>query len=245
MATDDLRGRKLSADERLALVQELERREAGAVRKAAGAAWLSLALVAVLFAALVFGTWAQLRRMRSEVAQLNDQQSALIKDIEVQKGELAEVERNLRDKQAALTTLIGAIRRTDTEARGGLETALDADPRAAVLVPRVYVHIVSEQDRQWARNLGDRLQHGGVIPLGIERVPGAAALKQFEVRYYKKAEEDGAKRILSILDNFGVPAVPVYLNLENDTRVRTNHFEIWCPDDARRFKLAPLPTATQ
>lgn len=245
MATDDARERKLSADERLALVQELERREASAVRKAAGAAWLSLALVAVLFAALVFGTWSQLRRMRSEVAQLNDQQSTLVKDIEVQKAELAEVERNLRDKQAALTTLIGAIRRTDTNARGGLETALDADPRAAVLVPRVYVHIVSEQDRQWARNLGDRLQHGGVIPLGIERIPGAAALKQFEVRYYKKAEEDGAKRILSILENFGVPAVPVYLNLENDTRVRTNHFEIWCPDDARRFKLAPLPTAAQ
>lgn len=245
MATDEVGDRKLSPEERLALVQELERREATNVRKAAGAAWISLALVAVLFAALVFGTWTQLRRMRSEVAQLSDEQSNLVKNIEAQKAELAKVERDLRDKQTALTTLIGAIRRTDTQARGGLETALDADPRASVVVPRAYVHIVSEQDRQWARNLGDRLQHGGVIPLGIERVPAAAALKQFEVRYYKRAEEDGAKRILTILENFGVPAVPVYLNLENDTRVRTNHFEIWCPEDARRFKLAPLPAATQ
>jgi hypothetical protein len=245
MADDNARAPGMSVDERLALIQELERREDSAVRKAAGAAWLSLGLVALLFAGLVFGAWSQLQQMRSEVADLQNQQSALLKDIDTQKAELAGIEQQLRDKQAALTTLIGAIRRTDNQARGGLETALDADPRATVLVPRVHIQIVDEGDRQWARNLSDRLQNGGIIPLNIELVPSAAALQRFEVRYYKKAEEAGALRILSVLESAGVPAAPVYLNLETNTRVRSNHFEIWCPENARRFKLRPLAAASK
>jgi hypothetical protein len=98
---------------------------------------------------------------------------------------------------------------------------------------------VDDADRQWARNLSDRLQNAGVIPVGVELVPAAAALKRFEVRYYKKAEEAGATRILGVLEAAGVPAQPVYLNLENNTRVRGNHFEIWCPANARQFKLRP------
>ena len=242
---DAARGSGLSTDERLALVQEVERREAHAVQKAAKAAWLSLGTVAILLGALVFGSWWQLRQMRTELADLEGDQQSLMRNIEAQKAELAKVEKDLREKQAALSTLIGAVRRTDSRARGGLETALDADPRATVLIPRVYIHIVDEADRQWARNLSDRLQQGGVIPLGIENVPAAATLRRFEVRYYKKAEEAGALRILAVLENAGVPASPVYLNLENNTRVRTNHFEIWCPENARQFKLRPLAQIAQ
>jgi hypothetical protein len=123
--------------------------------------------------------------------------------------------------------------------RGGLETALDADPKATVLVPRAYVQIVDEGDRQWARNLSDRLQNAGVIPVGVEHVPRAAGLRRFEVRYYKKAEEPGAQRILEVLESVGVPAATVYLSLERNRRVRDNHFEIWCPANARQFKLRP------
>jgi hypothetical protein len=71
-------------------------------------------------------------------------------------------------------------------------------------------------------------------------VPITSASGQFEVRYYKKAEEPGAQRMLTVMENSGVQAKPVYLNLENNTRVRRNHFEIWCPANARQHKLRPL-----
>ena len=245
MPVDDPRVTALSAEERLALIEEVERREAGAVRKAVGAAWLSLGVVALLLGVLVFGAWSQLQSVRTEVSALEEQQTSLVANIETQKATLANVEKELRDKQAALSTLIAAVRRTDTRARGGLETALDADPKATVLVPRAYIHILDEGDQQWARNLSDRLQQGGVIPVGVEHVRGVAGLRRFEVRYYKKAEEAGAMRILSVLENAGVPASPVYLNLETNTRVRPNHFEIWCPENARQFKLRPLVALTQ
>jgi len=64
------------------------------------------------------------------------------------------------------------------------------------------------------------------------------------VRYYKKAEEAGALRIQGVLEAAGVPSTTVYLNLENNTRVRGNHFEIWCPANARQFKLRPPETAS-
>jgi hypothetical protein len=105
------------------------------------------------------------------------------------------------------------------------------------------VHIADAGDRQWARNLSDRLQQAGIIPVGIEHVPGSSGLKRFEVRYYEKAEEEGARRILAAIENAGVPATTVYLNLENNTRVRGNHFEIWCPPDARQHKLRPMAPA--
>ena len=235
----------LSADDRIALVEAIERREAGAVRKAAGIAWLSVAAAAVLLSLIVFGAWSQLQRIRGEVATLEQQQVVLREANQKQQAANARLDAEFRDKQAALSTLIGAVRRTDEQARGGLETALDADPTAATLVPRAYVQILDTDDRQWARNLSDRLQHAGVIPVGIEHVHKAVELKRFEVRYYKKEEEAGARRILSVLENAGVPASPVYLNLENNTRVRRNHFEIWCPNNARQFKLKPIVTAAR
>jgi hypothetical protein len=232
-----------SVEERLALLQQIEQREAGAARRAATLAWLSVAVAALLVGTLIFGGWWQVTRLRSEAATLETRQADLVKSIEGQKAELGRLEAEVKQRQAALATMISAYRRTTDQARTGLATALDADPKATVLVPRAYVQIVDEGDRQWARNLNDRLQNAGIIPVGIEHVPRAAALRRFEVRYYKQAEEAGAQRIAKVLAEVGVPASVVYLNLEGNTRVRANHYEIWCPENARRFKLAPLAAA--
>lgn len=241
MASDEqLKGP--SVEDRLALLERIEQREAGAVRRAAAFAWLSVAIAAVLVGALIFGGWWQVTRLRSEAGTLEQRQAELVKSIEGQKAELVQLEAEVKQRQAALSTMISAYRRTTDQARSGLATALDADPKATILVPRAYVQIVDEGDRQWARNLNDRLQNAGIIPAGIEHVPRAKALRRFEVRYYKQAEEPGAERIVKVLAAAGVPASKVYLNLESNTRVRANHYEIWCPENARRFKLTPLPS---
>lgn len=234
-------GNRLSVEQRLKLLENVERREASAVRKAAGVAWLSLAAAAVLVGVLIFGGWWQVTRLRTEAETLEQRQATLVTDIEAKSTQLRELEARVAEKEAALSTMISAYRRTPEDARGGLETALDADPKANLLVPRAYVQIVDEADRQWARNLSDRLQNAGIIPVGIEHTPRAAGLRQFEVRYYTRAEEPAAQRILGVLERAGVPAIAKYLDLEKNTRVRDNHFEIWCPANARQFKLRPPP----
>ena len=229
-----------SVDERLALLERIEQREAGAVRRAATFAWLSVAIAALLVGALIFGGWWQVTRLRSEAGTLEQQRAGLVRSIEGQQAQLVQLEAEVRQRQAALSTMISAYRRTSDQARSGLATALDADPKATVLVPRAYVQIVDEADRPWARNLSDRLQNAGIIPVDIEHVPRAKGLRRFEVRYYKHADEPGAQRIVKVMADAGVPASTVYLNLEGNTRVRAYHYEIWCPENARRFKLAPL-----
>lgn len=247
MTVDDPHANNLTVEERLALVEAVERREAGAVRKAAAVAWTSVAIAAVLLGLLVFGAWSQVRRIRGEVATLDaqrlsleEQRASLARRTDEQKAELARIDAEYRDKQAALSTLIGAVRRTEGPARGGLETALDADPQATTLLPRAYIQIADAGDRQWAMNLSDRLQHAGVIPVGIELVPVTSAPTRFQVRYYKQAEVSGAERILAVMQNAGVEAQIVNLKLEGNTRVRQNHFEIWCPVNARQVKLRPI-----
>jgi hypothetical protein len=243
-SSDSRKASGLSADDRLALVEAIERREAGVVRNAATIAWISLAMATMLVGVLIFEGWSQIRRIRDEVVALEQQQAALREANDKQQAANAQLDAEFRAKQAALSTLIGAVRRTDEQARGGLETALDADPAATTLVPRAYVHILDSEDRRWATNLGDRLQHAGVIPVGIEHVHKPIDLKRFEVRYYNKAEEAAAQRIISVLENAGVPATAVHLNLQNNPRVRRNHYEIWCPNNARSFKLRPMAPAT-
>jgi hypothetical protein len=239
----DPREPSLSPDDRIALVEAIERREAGAVRKAAGMAWLSVVAAAILLSVIVLGAWSQLRRIRAEVVTLEQQQVTLREANEKQQAANARLDAEFREKQAALSALIGAVRRTDQQARGGLETALDADPSATTLVPRAYVNILDTEDRRWANNLGDRLQHAGVIPVRVEHIHKLVDLKRFEVRYYKKDEEAAARRIISVLENAGVPATPVYLDAESNTQVRRNTFEIWCPNNARSFKLKPMAPA--
>jgi uncharacterized protein YoxC len=240
--TPGLPKREHSVDERLALLERIEQREAGAARRAATTAWVSLAIATTLVALLIFGGWWQVNRLREDAKALEARQADLVEKIDGHTAELAQLEAQIEEKQAALSTMISAYREAPPQARNAFETALDADPQAIVLVPRVYVQIVDEADRQWARNLNDRLQHAGIIPVGIELVARAASLRRFEVRYYKKAEEAGAQRIVDALEQVGVPASLVYLNLEANTRVRANHYELWCPANARQFKLPPLPS---
>ena len=243
MTGDVKPGPPLSVDARLALLEELERREAGTVRKAAATAWLSLGAAALLLGLVIFGAWAELRDLRGETEELRAERARLADATKKQHAELAQVESQLREKRSALSTLIGAVRRTDERSRSELGTALDADPTTQQLVPRVYVHIAEQGDLRWARNLSDRLQLAGVIPLGIENVPAAADLTRFEVRYYKQTERAVAERLVSEMAKVNVPAVPVYLNLETNTTVRPNHYEIWCPPNARAFRLPPLGEA--
>jgi hypothetical protein len=95
------------------------------------------------------------------------------------------------------------------------------------LVPRVYMQIVNENDRGRAREVAQLLRGAGMIVPGIEYVQ--TDLKTTQVRYYKKAEEATALQIVDLLQKkAGYPDTKlVNLGLENNTKVRPNHFELW------------------
>jgi hypothetical protein len=115
---------------------------------------------------------------------------------------------------------------------GGSPTPVNPSPTAsptvpASIVPRVYMQIVDENDRGRAREVAQLLRAAGMIVPGIEYVQ--TDLKTTQVRYYKKAEEATALQIVDLLQKKGgyPDTKAVNLGLENNTRIRPNHFELW------------------
>ena len=109
-----------------------------------------------------------------------------------------------------------------------VEAALNSQS-AARLLPRVYMQIVNENDRDHAKQIAARLIAEGVLVLGIEVVPKKTGSTKTEVRYYRKADEPEAHKIADVLKNAGQKSARVqYLSqYENDPKIRPNRFEVW------------------
>jgi len=233
---------EITAQQRIARLDELERAETHRSRIARRRTWTSVGLAAALLAGLVFWAHRDLANVRQRRDAAQEQLAKVEKERDAAKQQLADldahrkdVERQLKDaetalaqRKAALAASIGALSRVDAkQLRSAVEQEVTADPNAAQLLPRVYLQIVDQADRGWAERCGKLLQQAGIIPLGVEYVPRAAGLRRTDVRYYKQAERAGAERIVEILRTAGVVATLNYLNQEHNTNVRPNHFEVW------------------
>ncbi len=124
-------------------------------------------------------------------------------------------------KLAASTQVLSSLNEKAVEAA--------VSSQSATLLPRVYMQIVNQNDRDYANRIKQRLTAASVWVLGIEYVPTAAGLKMTEVRYYSEADEPEAQKILGVLKDAGEKSARVqYLvGLENSTKARPNHFEVW------------------
>jgi len=101
--------------------------------------------------------------------------------------------------------------------------------QSAALLPRVYIQIVNQANRDHASQIKERLTSAGVLVLGIQYVSTAARLRTSDVRYYRTADEAEARKILGILQDSGEKSARLqYLpGYEDSTKVRPNHFEVW------------------
>lgn len=101
------------------------------------------------------------------------------------------------------------------------------------LRPRIYIQIQSEQQKQKAEALREALRGKGYDAPGIELL-NVGPTANSEVRFFKKAEEEGANRILSLLQSSNVNnSVVTYIpGYEDSKKIRARHFEIWFAPDA-------------
>lgn len=218
----------LTPDDRIALVEQLERDGAARQRRAVFAMWGAVVLAAAVLALLVWMARRELGQAQAELQAVQVQRAAVTTQIAELRRTQADVERQLQESRSALAASLGVLGRVQEGARGAaVDAQLAADPAAAQLLPRVYLHIVSQADRAAADQVAKQLGAAGFIVVSTEYVPAAATLRVSDVRYYKKAEQAGAERIAAVLKELGVQLRLNYLNLENNTRVRPNHFEVW------------------
>ncbi len=222
---------KTKEDERLALekAQEQEKRDRDRrdLRRFRNAAGVFLALTLVSAGTAAWAVWAQREAdQQRKTAQQLRMAAVLQENIAVAQADFARQQQAIAEKQAlklaASLDVLSKLNRKDVQA------AVESQP-AADLLPRVYMQIVDENDRDYAKQIASRLTAAGVLVLGIQYVPKAAGLTKTDVRYYRKVDEPEAQTIVGVLNEGGETSARAnYLvGNENSAKVRPNHFEVW------------------
>jgi hypothetical protein len=217
------------AQDKLQLLKALDEAGAASRRRAAWSAWALVGASLVVLAVIVYVGARQIDSARRTLA---DVEAAA----QVEQKKLADAKTEELMLSAEIARLKPLVENYREAAAGESAAALSIRPQSSVQSPvpvtppgaRVYLQIVDQRDREYAVGIGADLAQHDFKVMGVEYVPKAARLKNTEVRYYKKADEPGAERLLEAIHTAGAKsAVLLYLGLENDTRVRPNHYEVW------------------
>lgn len=225
----------VNTEDNLAILRQLDRSEVRIRRHATMVAWLSVVGAAVAFAVVIFVGNQQLQRVRSEAAreqqtltELQKRTNGLTEEIKAKTAEIGRLKLLEENYQASIVA-----RGTPQGGENGGAAAKVERPSNPIqqsdqpLAPRVYLQIVNQADRQYAQAMRGVLEQAGFVVPGIEYMSRAAGLRNTEVRYYKKIEQEEAEKIADILRvATKEPIAVLYLALEN-AKVRPRHYEVW------------------
>lgn len=150
---------------------------------------------------------------QEELAQLQKQRDALQKDIQALQQFFAQVQGKLSEGN-------------DQQALQAIDQSFNANAKIATLLPRVYIQINDDEQREPARRVVAALQQQGFLVPGIQNVnrlgPGRSI-----VRYYRQAEENEAAQIVELLKKVGVNATAEYKpGHEDSQKMRPRHYDL-------------------
>lgn len=211
--------------QKIAQLEDLERKEQRSQRAATRIAWTTVGLTAVVIGVMIAASYSQLTSIRAEIATLTSQKKKLEAE-----AKWLERENDLKEKALWQIESPSSMNQPAPVGTSGRpQTAPPPEPATAEIAARIYMHIVEQRDRGFAQRVGRALTSQNFVVLGPEYLPKAIRSNETEVRYYKNADSGTAQRIVAALHKAGAPgAHAVYLaRYENSTAVRPRHFEIW------------------
>lgn len=180
----------------------------------------------VVFLVLIAFSASRLITLKGEVADVEQELAAKRQELEDVEQELAEAERKVEVHRE----LYGKMAQEDPGlARTATAAVLEADPEAAEILPRVYIHIRSEEQRPPAATLGEALERAGFVVPGIERLADIGP-SQSELRYFHDTEREvtDAERAAAVLGAAGLALEPKLVpGFEDSTEIRPRHYELW------------------
>lgn len=218
---------------------DLETFESRLARRSRRIALLSLIGAALVLIALVYGS-VQLSRVEAarqaaqtdlkniEAKLQSDQQAA-----QAAEAKLAQLNAEIEIANKAYQQLSKYVPAGTAEA--AVQQAVQSTPGQAALVPLIYLHIATEEQRPFAVQLGDKLRGAGYqVAKGIENVQ-AIAPQRSQLRYFFKTDNDqGTQRMLEQLKSWGVDARAIYIGMDPKTSLRVlrpKQFELWLGKD--------------
>lgn len=247
----------------LELLRALEADEWAARRRALWTSSALMVVAALVLAALLFSAYRQLSSVRAETRRETARLDTLRRQIDSLRPVVENYVASLAVQQSRATSGDSLQRPVDSvqaaahgpdEQRvplGGDVQAMAAPPpvvgdspeggvspervrrAAARRQPRVYLQVLSAEDRPYAEQMRERLRGLGFDVPGVEHVRRPVQLRNTEVRYYKRTDAEEARTLEAALRRFGEESTAlIYLRLDNDARVRARTFEVWFPAGA-------------
>lgn len=126
--------------------------------------------------------------------------------------------------------LASAVAETETDESKVKEVATkvaDAAKARIELLPRIYIHVEGEPEKEEAQTVEELLEKKGWIVPGIERV-GAKTPNYSQLRYFRTSEKLTAEEIYDSLKSSGYDISLNYISgYEESKGIRPMHFEIW------------------
>jgi len=184
----------------------------------------------VVFLVLIAFSASRLVTLKGEVADVERELDTKRQELRNVEQELAEAERKLEVHRE----LYGKRAQEDPRlARTATAAVLEADPEAAEILPRVYIHIRSEEQRPPAAALGEALERAGFVVPGIERLVDIGP-SESELRYFRNTEREvaDAERAAAVLSAADLALEPKFVpGFEDSTKIRPRHYELWLAPD--------------
>jgi hypothetical protein len=226
----------MSTEENLSLLEKLDRQGASLRRRAAWVAWGSVTAAALVMALLIAVAYQHLSDVRTQV----DVETKKLADLKIEKAAL---EKDLLAARQQRDNYQNIVQNVPKDAAIAAAQQATSKSSPAALLPRIYLHIVDDADREYAKRQGKLLEENGFVVLGVEYVKNIT-LKNTQVRFYTNSQQPVAERILDILKKHGdANAVTNNLRLEDVAKTRPNQFEVWFRSRAAREAREPLPSA--
>jgi hypothetical protein len=138
---------------------------------------------------------------------------------------------NRTSQQKAISVLADTEVSADVIEHAISEAAKLSPTEQNIVLPRVYIHIASEDQRKAAKVLQSQLIAKNYIVPGIENVSGKAKIPaKLQVRYFDPQAKESADSILQLIKNGGIDGE---LDFEKpngadatSSDIKT-HFEVW------------------
>ncbi|MGE0822954.1 MAG: hypothetical protein AB7G75_11835 [Candidatus Binatia bacterium] len=184
---------------------------------------IALVSFAVFVAFIAFGAW-QLRRINQE--------------IDDRKTELTKLNAEIKKKEEEIQARDAIINNTPKPI---IEKALEDNPAVAKSLPRIYLHIGEESQREGAKNLAKKLQAEGYLVPGIEDV-GNKAGKEIELRYCEnKGQATDVDHIHDLLTREGIAVAKArVLTVQNVPSCKNvsmeRNYELWLGSDFTNYE---------
>ena len=207
----------MTAEERLALLEDLQAREPAAAHRARLWAWLSVVLAATISGALLFAAYRQLSQVESQVSAKREELNQLTKELEQTNTKLQASQRTT----GALQIVVSELPKNQVDA--GFAAAIQKDPSIEKVLARVYIQS-TPADKERATVVQNSLRKAGFVVPGIDTRPDP--VRRTQVRFFRPDEIPQANKIADVLKGLGEQVMKPQ-PVAGAERVRPNTFEVW------------------